>query len=306
MSCTPWPWDLRGSCGDGWEARSRVPRTVRPVTAVGAVLEDEASDRVHNAPIGAPREVRLPTHERGFNNAAEKGSATLRVACRVVGCAGDRCVEHGRAASRLVAGDTLIKKDSLSGNHLRRQTLTGAEINLKRLGTVPSATHADRASSAGTASSAINADHAAVADNGARRIDFVVNSATDPAPVGAPQAPGAHTLLKLDEPTVTASCINAGGQARVYVAFGSSVPADLEWQGEQFNNPGVTPVLDGAAPGNPIPADAVVDLTGGNRFLTEELIYRNSLRTISVSLSAGGQEWSPDCQVEGTAVAAPK
>src|SRR5689334_19266974 len=43
------------------------------------------------------------------------------------------------AASHLVTGDSLIKRDSLSGNRLRNATVTGKQIRLSSLGPVPSA-----------------------------------------------------------------------------------------------------------------------------------------------------------------------
>ena len=52
------------------------------------------------------------------------------------------------AAVHLVNGDKLIKKGSLSGNRLRAHTVTGTQINLAKLGKVPSATTADTAISA--------------------------------------------------------------------------------------------------------------------------------------------------------------
>lgn len=60
------------------------------------------------------------------------------------------------AARKLVSGDKLIKKHSLSGNRLRNNTITGKQVNLNKLGTVPSATSAGfatRASSAGSVDS---------------------------------------------------------------------------------------------------------------------------------------------------------
>jgi hypothetical protein len=71
------------------------------------------------------------------------------------------------AATNLVNGDKLIKKGTLSGNRLRRHTLTGAQINLKKLGTVPSAQSANTAGSAGYASHAGSADSATNATNAA-------------------------------------------------------------------------------------------------------------------------------------------
>jgi hypothetical protein len=43
------------------------------------------------------------------------------------------------AASKLVSGNSLIKKGSLSGNRLQNHTLSGTQINLAKLGTVPKA-----------------------------------------------------------------------------------------------------------------------------------------------------------------------
>jgi hypothetical protein len=53
------------------------------------------------------------------------------------------------AASRLVTGDSLIKKDSLSGNRLRNATVTGRQIKLSSLGEVPSAKTAANAQELG-------------------------------------------------------------------------------------------------------------------------------------------------------------
>ena len=49
------------------------------------------------------------------------------------------------AASKLVSGNSLIKRGSLSGNRLKNHTLTGTQINLGKLGTVPNATKAGSA-----------------------------------------------------------------------------------------------------------------------------------------------------------------
>lgn len=51
----------------------------------------------------------------------------------------------------LVSGDSIIKKQSLSGNRLRNHTLTGTQINLSKLGTVPNANHANNAPPTGHA-----------------------------------------------------------------------------------------------------------------------------------------------------------
>lgn len=105
------------------------------------------------------------------------------------------------AASRLVNGDKLIRKRTLSGNRLRKHTLTGTQINLKKLGTVPkaksaaSARHAASADTAGHATSADTAGHATSAD-----------SATNAASLGGRPASGYLT---------TADRIGTGGVVKV-------------------------------------------------------------------------------------------
>lgn len=72
------------------------------------------------------------------------------------------------AATSLVGGDQLIRKDSLSGNRLRTHTITGKQIDLRKLGTVPGAEvarYAGVALHASTADSATNATTAASAAN---------------------------------------------------------------------------------------------------------------------------------------------
>jgi hypothetical protein len=69
------------------------------------------------------------------------------------------------AATTLVNGDKLIRKDSLSGDRLRKHSLTGTQINLSKLGQVPKAGAADTAGSAGYAAHAGSADTATNATN---------------------------------------------------------------------------------------------------------------------------------------------
>jgi hypothetical protein len=75
------------------------------------------------------------------------------------------------AAGSLVNGNSLIKKHSLSGNRLRNHTLTGTQINLKKLGKVPSAKNADHATTAGVATSALSATSATNATNATNAVN---------------------------------------------------------------------------------------------------------------------------------------
>lgn len=79
------------------------------------------------------------------------------------------------AAGSLASGDSLIQKGSLSGNRLRKHTLTGRQINLRKLGTVPnakSALNAATATNAGHATNATNATNATTAANAANAAEL--------------------------------------------------------------------------------------------------------------------------------------
>src|SRR5579875_3601619 len=67
------------------------------------------------------------------------------------------------AASKLVSGNSIIKKDSLSGNRLKTGSVTGKQIKASTLGKVPSAAKADTANTANTATSALTAGTATTA-----------------------------------------------------------------------------------------------------------------------------------------------
>lgn len=83
------------------------------------------------------------------------GSMVVAIAALLVALSGTAV-----AASSLVNGDNLIKRNSLSGNRLRDHTVSDKQINLQGLGKVPSAVFADSATSAGHASTADNATNA--------------------------------------------------------------------------------------------------------------------------------------------------
>ena len=61
------------------------------------------------------------------------------------------------AATNLVSGDSLIKRNSLSGNRLRNGSVAGSKLKLSSLGTVANAAHAATADTASNATNAINA-----------------------------------------------------------------------------------------------------------------------------------------------------
>ncbi len=63
----------------------------------------------------------------------------VAVIALVVACSGTAF-----AAGKLVSGDSLIKKNSLSGNRLRTASVTGKQIKLSSLGIVPTARNAQQ------------------------------------------------------------------------------------------------------------------------------------------------------------------
>jgi len=87
---------------------------------------------------------------RGFLRHRPSGAMLVAVMALVLAASGTAI-----AASTLVSGDKLIKKGTLSGNRLRKHTVTGKQVNLRKLGKVPNAKQAD---------SATNATHATTAD----------------------------------------------------------------------------------------------------------------------------------------------
>jgi hypothetical protein len=82
------------------------------------------------------------------------------------------------AASKLVSGNSLIKKDSLSGNRLQNGSVTGKQIAISSLGEVPSAAKAVTATSATTATTANTATTAGSAP--ITNVTYVTAPATIP------------------------------------------------------------------------------------------------------------------------------
>lgn len=144
------------------------------------------------------------------------------------------------AASQLVNGDKLIRKGTLSGDRLRKHTLTGRQINLKKLGTVPHAKSANRANTARTAASArtaisaqtaVSATAAGTAAN-ATELGGVAPSGYLPAGsrIGTPgilkasasAAGNTVTLFTHGSLTVTMTCTGSGSATSLSVSAISS------------------------------------------------------------------------------------
>jgi hypothetical protein len=135
------------------------------------------------------------------------------------------------AASKLVSGDSLIKKHSLSGNRLRNHTITGTQVNLSKLGKVPSARQADQATSATNATNATNAANAG-ALGGQPASDFLTTTSRIGTP-GIVKASGTTTgntvpLFTTGPFTVTMTCTKtASGTTLTMTGTSGEANSDL-------------------------------------------------------------------------------
>lgn len=76
------------------------------------------------------------------------GAMAVAMLALIVALAGTAFAGPVAQLARLTSGDKLIKKHSLSGDRLRNGTLTGTQINVSKLGTVPIANQANSANHA--------------------------------------------------------------------------------------------------------------------------------------------------------------
>jgi hypothetical protein len=156
------------------------------------------------------------------------------------------------AASKL-SGDSLIPKRSLSGNRLRNHTITGTQVNLNKLGKVPSAKNADHATtaafattagSATTATNAANAGNAtALAGQPAGAYDASSNFARTGL-VGTDEGQSV-TLATFGPWTLTLTCVKSGGNPLAEI-FATSSQANSEAGGQALPTAGVqsgSPIL---------------------------------------------------------------
>jgi hypothetical protein len=158
-----------------------------------------------------PRRNRLPSPAMG-----------VAIVALVIAASGTALAAH-----TLMSGDQLIRKGSLSGNRLRSHTVTGAQIDLAELGTVPSAT---TATSATTAVSATNAIHATTADSAtnATNAAYATTAGTAAVAQSAPLVttlPSGVTLRGVWELSGTPNSGSVMGDAQSFSAAPASPPA---------------------------------------------------------------------------------
>jgi hypothetical protein len=139
------------------------------------------------------------------------------------------------AATKLVSGDSLIKKNSLSGNRLRNRSVQGSKIKLGSLGTVPSAKHASTADTATNSTNATNATNASSAS--ISKVTYVSTT----VPVDTSSSTTAVTAIT----TCPAGTIVTGGGASVADNTAGFVNASYPnaktgWTAAFFSSPATT------------------------------------------------------------------
>ena len=130
------------------------------------------------------------------------------------------------AASHLVNGDHLIKRNSLSGDRIRDRTLTGLQIKLSELGTVPSATTAKNADElGGRPASSFSTGASEIGTNGVVKTAGSVNGTT-------------VTLFTSGPFTVTMTCVDDGSNtSSVINASSTEDNSDLDGMFADANTP---------------------------------------------------------------------
>lgn len=184
------------------------------------------------------------------------------------------------AASQLVNGDHLIRKNSLSGNRLRNHTLTGLQIRLSELGTVPNAKNADElggkpASSyleAGAGGGGGAGGASEVGTNGVVKTAGSVNGAT-------------VTLFTSGPFTVTMTCTDDGTNTSSEIdASSSEDQSDLNGEFADANTPtdtgaDVFPTADGTPASLLEPATITLVAPSGASVIVNGLAGVNSFGT---------------------------
>jgi hypothetical protein len=168
------------------------------------------------------------------------------------------------AATKLANGDKLIKKGTLSGNRLRKHTLTGTQINVKKLGTVPKATNANHATSATSATSATTATSATNAANASNAAELngqpassYLTTSNKIGTNGIAKSSGSSagtnvTLFKTGPFTITMTCTKTATGTTLDL-FGSSTEAKSFIDGTFVNNANTPTKLAFTNLGDPTP-----------------------------------------------------
>jgi len=198
------------------------------------------------------------------------------------------------AAGKLVNGDRLIKKNTLSANRLRKHSVTATQINLGKLGKVPQAHSADLA---GHATTADGATHAIDATNAANAGNAITVGGETVSKIFAKFPPNTATtpIYNRDGLTIDAGCGSGGVPV---LTVDGSVTAEMHAQGSSGTSPWGTNASGFSGP---------VDITGGHNDGAGSLSYTDTngqVVTVTYGFdnnpSFGGTYTG--CSYEGTAI----
>jgi hypothetical protein len=173
------------------------------------------------------------------------------------------------AAERLISGDRLIKKGTLSGDRLRPRTLTGTQINLRKLGEVSRAALADTAANADKLGGRPASSYVTSPGTGGGGRAIVRAAATASGSTVALLSSGPFTL------TMTCTAQPDGGTSLTLFGSSSENNADLEDTFVSANAPTdlITPDIndiigpyaqDGLSLSFEAPSGAQLIITGGD------------------------------------------
>jgi hypothetical protein len=147
-------------------------------------------------------------------------------------------VGYAKKVVTLING-TQIKRGSIPGDRLKKDSVTGKQVNESSLGVVPQASNAANATNATNAGTATNAGHAASADN-ASTLGGQLPSAFAPAAAvsgGKALLTGGTTLpqtvMQKGPLTISADCLDGGGgsfQVEIFAKSSQTAMFDLEGQ----------------------------------------------------------------------------
>ena len=181
------------------------------------------------------------------------------------------------AASHLVVGDHLIKKASLSGDRLRDHSVTGLQVKLSSLGTVPSAATAKNAEELGgkPASAYLGGGGgggSVIGTNGVVKTAGSLNGTT-------------VTLFTSGPFTVTMTCTDDGSETSSVINVSSSEDqSDLDGLFSDANTPtdtgaDVDPTPDGTPGSLFAPATITLDAPSGASAIVTGMAGVNSFGT---------------------------
>jgi hypothetical protein len=195
-----------------------------------------------------------------------------------------------------------IKNNAVTGSKVKDHSLTGSDINLGRLGTVPSATNATNATNASHATTADTATNSGAVDG------MNLTSFTYLAHNGDPQA---TVLNNFEGLTLKASCTAGANNGLTVTATSATSGANISWGGITRNaaahNDAFTSITAGTAFTLMSPGGVVDTGNGATNigFTIGSIVYSSGSARVTVDWSYLNNSQGHDCYWGGTVVGAP-